>query len=253
MTETNPTLGDWLAAEPFALAMSSGFFSFFAHAGMLSALESSGLKPESFSGSSAGALIAGLSGAGLSSQTMQETLTSLKREDFWDPKPGLGILGGRLFRETLDALLPVETFEACTTPVRISVYDLGKRQTQVIDSGDLASAIHASCALPVLFHPVRRDGRLLSDGGIADRPGLSGTGGCRRVFYHHIASRSPWRRPGGAALRIPKREAMVSLRISELPRASPFHLERGVQAMKAAREATLRALELPIVDGAVSV
>lgn len=253
MTLTNTTLGDWLAAQPFALAMSSGFFSFFAHAGMLSALESGGLTPESLSGSSAGALVAGLSGAGLSSQVMQEELTSLKRGDFWDPKPGLGLLGGRLFRETLDALLPVGTFEECKTPVRISVYDLAKRETQVIDKGKLASAIHASCAVPVLFHPVRRDGRLLSDGGIADRPGLSGTGSDRRVFYHHIASRSPWRRPGSSALRIPKRDNMVSLRIGELPRANPFYLERGVQAMKTAREATLRALDLPIVDSVVSV
>lgn len=253
MTANNNTLGEWLADKPFALAMSSGFFSFFAHAGMLSALESAGLEPESLSGSSAGALIAGLSGAGLSTAQMQETLTSLRREDFWDPKPGLGILGGRLFRETLDDLLPVTTFEECRVPVRVSVYDLGQRQTQVIDKGDLASAIHASCALPVLFHPVRRDGRLLSDGGIADRPGLLGTGTDRRIFYHHIASRSPWRRPGSAALRIPKRDSMVSLRIGDLPRANPFHLERGVQAMREAREATLRALDVPIVDGVVSV
>jgi len=247
------TLGDWLSAQPFALAMSSGFFSFFAHAGMLSALEAEGLQPESLSGSSAGALIAGLCGAGLPGEAMRERLTDLKREDFWDPKPGLGILGGRLFRERLDELLPVSTFEECKLPVRISVYDLGKRQTQVLEEGDLASAIHASCALPVLFHPVRRDGRLLSDGGIADRSGLTGTGNDRRVFYHHIASRSPWRRPGSAALKIPRRDSMVSLRIEKLPRANPFHLERGVQAMQQAREATSRALQEPIVEGVVSV
>jgi NTE family protein len=247
------TLGDWLAAEPFALAMSSGFFSFFAHAGMLSALEAEGLRPESLSGSSAGALVAGLSGAGLSGEAMRARLTDLTREDFWDPKPGLGILGGRLFRERLDELLPVSTFEECELPVRISVYDLGKRQTQVLDEGNLASAIHASCALPVLFHPVRRDGRLLSDGGIADRPGLLGTGSDRRIFYHHIASRSPWRRPGGAALKIPRRDSMVSLRIDKLPRANPFHLERGVQAMGQAQEATTRALQERIVEGVVSV
>jgi hypothetical protein len=46
---------------------------------------------------------------------------------------------------------------------------------------------------------------------------------------------------------------MVSLRIEELPRANPFHLQRGVQAMHEAREATLRALQEPIVDGVVSV
>ncbi len=100
---------------------------------------------------------------------------------------------------------------------------------------------------------MRREGCLLSDGGIADRPGLQGTASDRRIFYHHIASRSPWRRPGSPVLRIPKRDSMVSLRIEKLARANPFHLERGALAMQQAQEATLRALDKPIADGVVSV
>ncbi|MBA3819296.1 MAG: patatin, partial [Deltaproteobacteria bacterium] len=37
------TLGDWLGRAPFALAMSSGFFGFYAHTGMLAALTGRGL------------------------------------------------------------------------------------------------------------------------------------------------------------------------------------------------------------------
>lgn len=253
MSEPSKTLGDWLSKEPFALAMSSGFFSFFAHTGMLLALEEAGLKVKRVSGSSAGGLVAGLSAAGLSATELRDELARLRREDFWDPKPGFGLLGGRLFRNKLDELLPVTRFEECKIPVHISVYDLAKRKTAVLSEGDLASAIQASCAMPVLFHPVRRDGRLLSDGGLADRPGIAGSPKQERILYHHIASRSPWRRPGSRTLQIPKREAMVSLRINELPRANPFHLDRGVQAMSVAQEATRRALDLPIVDSLVTV
>jgi len=39
------TLRDWLRAGPFTLAMSSGFFGFYAHAGFLSVLEAEGLLP----------------------------------------------------------------------------------------------------------------------------------------------------------------------------------------------------------------
>lgn len=243
---SNETLGDWLSAGPFSLAMSSGFFAFFAHTGMLVALEQAGLRPSSLSGSSAGALVAGLSAAGCSAQELRAELLSLRREDFWDPRPGLGLLAGRRFGEKLNQLLPVESFEQCRAPLRISVYDLLKRRTSVLREGDLASAIRASCALPLLFHPVRRRGSLFSDGGIADRPGLAGTPLNERTFYHHIASRSPWRRPGSQALRVPVRKSMVSLRIVDLPRANPFHLERGVAAMKAAEEATRRALDMPV-------
>ncbi len=247
------TLGEWLEAQPFSLAMSSGFFSFFAHTGMLKALESEGLAPKSLSGSSAGALVAGLWGAGLSAASLGEELQALKRSDFWDPKPGLGLLGGRLFRSKLEELLPVQSFAECRAPVSISAYDLGIRKTRILEEGDLASAILASCAFPVLFHPVKRDGCLLSDGGIADRPGLDGMKPSERTFYHHIASRSPWRRAGSKALQIPRRDSMVSLQITELPRANPFHLDRGVVAMGAAEEATKRALSLRIEDSIVSV
>ena len=40
-----PTLREWLAQGPFTLAMSSGFFGFFAHAGVLLALREAGLAP----------------------------------------------------------------------------------------------------------------------------------------------------------------------------------------------------------------
>ena len=49
------TLHDHLAQRPFALAMSSGFFGFFAHAGVLRALDEASLRPTRLSGSSAGA------------------------------------------------------------------------------------------------------------------------------------------------------------------------------------------------------
>ena len=49
------TLGAHLDARPFALAMSSGFFGFFAHAGVLCALDEAGLRPIRLSGSGAGA------------------------------------------------------------------------------------------------------------------------------------------------------------------------------------------------------
>lgn len=241
------TLRDWLAAEDFGLAMSSGFFSFFAHAGMLSALDEEGLRPTSLSGSSAGALVAGLYGAGVSCEVICQELSALSREDFWDPRPGLGLLGGRLFRDKLDALLPVKNFSDCTIPVSISAYDLIRHKTQVLDEGDLASAIHASCAFPLLFHPVRRERCLLSDGGIRDRPGLHAKPAEARTFYHHILSRSPWR-PGALGLAIPEYPGMLSLCIDKLPRANPFHLDRGRKAMELAREATRRALQMPVTQ-----
>lgn len=253
MSAAATTLFQWLNQAPFALGMSSGFFGFYAHAGVLMALEERDLQPTFAGGSSAGALVTGLWAAGVSGTEIARTLTELDRATFWDPALGLGLLRGRLFREKLRDLLPVHRFEDARIPLSISVFDIRRRRTDVLRSGDLPSALHASCAFPGLFQPVKREGALLSDGGIADRPGLSGFPHGVRVFYHHLSSKSPWRRSQSPALSIPAREQMVTLQIADLPRANPFRLERGRDAMRYAYEATQRVLDRPLTGDIVAV
>ena len=238
----SPTLEEWLFAEPFALALSSGFFSFFAHAGMLSVLEERGLLPVRVSGSSAGALVGALWGAGLDSARIAEELRRVRREDFWDPGPGLGLLRGRRFRAQVERLLPVSSFAAAPLPIAVSTYDLVARKTRVLHQGPLAEAICASCAVPALFQPVWIEGRPYLDGGIADRPGIEGISRGERVLLHHIMRCSPWRLPGGASMRLPARENLAALAIADLPSVHPFALERGTQAYDQARAATQIAL-----------
>lgn len=246
------TLREWLARAPFGLAMSSGFFSFFAHTGMLSALVARDLHPAHLAGSSAGALVGGAYAAGLSPAELGDVLARLERAQFWDPSVGAGLLAGRKFDRMLREILPVAAFEATRLPIKISAFDIFARKTAVLARGDLADAIRASCAVPAMFHPVWIERRPYWDGGILDRAGIAGvpTG---RLLFHHIAARSPWRRTGSASLRLPRRADLVSLVIDELPRSGPFKLDAGRRALELAHEATLRALDQPIVDDAVVV
>ncbi len=245
-----PTLRDWLREGPFALAMSSGFFAFFAHTGFLTVLEEEGLLPTRVSGSSAGALVTAAWASGLDAPDLAAELERLERRDFWDPAPGAGLLRGRLFRERLERLLPNHAFDACRIPAAVSVFDVRTRRTRVLEAGAVTSAIHASCAVPVLFHPVSIAGRSYLDGGILDRPGLVGMPeGEPRVLFHHIASKSAWR----TKQEIPRRTGMVTVALQDLPRSGPFRLAEGRQAYRAARAATRRALETPIADALVLV
>ena len=243
------TLGTWLAEKPFALAMSSGFFSFFAHTGMLQALTGAGHRPRALAGSSAGALVGGAYAAGLAPEALANRLLRLRRGEFWDPALGAGLLAGRRFDAILREMLPVTAIEACHIPIKVSVFDIARRSTTVLADGDLAHAIRASCAVPALFHPVRIGGRAYWDGGILDRPGLAGFADDDRVLFHHIASRSPWR-PRRA---LPRRANMVTVVLDDLPRSGPFRLDAGRRALGLAREAMQRALATPIVDGVVRV
>lgn len=248
-----PTLRDWLTEQPFTLALSAGFFGFFAHSGVMRGLEQARLLPERVSGASAGALVGGLWAAGLDAPALVNELTRLRREDFWDPAPGFGLLRGKRFRAHLEALLPVKDFASCRVPAALSVYDVLTRRTRVLSSGPLAPAIQASCSLPGLFHPTWHKGRPLLDGGILDRPGLEGIEPGARVLHHHLASRSPWRKPASPTLEPPRREGLVALVIDDLPRSGPFRLDRGVQALYAARRGLERALSQPIREGVVRV
>jgi NTE family protein len=244
---TRPTLREWL----FALAMSSGFFGFFAHAGALSVLEDEQLLPDRLAGSSAGALITGLWSSGVDAARMKTELLTLERAHFWDPAPGAGLLRGRLFREKLESILAVKAFSQTRRPLSISVFALGARRTEVRVAGELAPAIHASCALPGLFHPVRLEGRLYSDGGILDRPGFSGFPEGTRLLYHHLSSKSPWRRATSPALQVPRRAGMTTVVLDGLTRVNPFALTRGATAYEEAAQGLRAALGRPVEDGVV--
>ncbi|HKP62406.1 MAG TPA: patatin-like phospholipase family protein [Polyangiales bacterium] len=234
-----PTLREWLREEPFTLVMSSGFFGFYAHTGVLRVLEEEGLLPARAAGASAGALVTAAWSAGVAAERLSDRLGTLERRDYWDPGPGLGLLRGQRFASLLDGLLPVRTFDECRIPVALSVFDVAARATRVIDRGALAPAIQASCTVPVMFQPVRHQGRALLDGGILDRPGLAGVPVGERVFYHHLSSR--W-----LGYTVPSRPGMVALEIEGLPGADPFRMHRGPLAMDLAASATRRALSQPV-------
>ncbi|NVK89488.1 MAG: patatin-like phospholipase family protein [Gammaproteobacteria bacterium] len=239
-------LNQWLAQQPFTLAMSSGFFGFFAHAGVLDTLLKHSLKPAAVSGSSAGALIAGVYASGTPMEVMLERLFALRKADFWDPGIGLGLLKGRKFRAILTDLVHQPDLAQCTVPCSISIWDALSRQTRVLQNGSLVDIIYASCAVPLLFQPRWLDGRPSWDGGIADRPGLAGINGSERVFYHHIAARSPWRKRTSRALQIPQRADLMALAINGLPRSGPNRLHLGPTIFAAAKVATEQALRTEV-------
>jgi len=243
------TLADWLREEPFELILSSGFFGFFAHTGVVSALEERGLVPSLAGGSSAGALVAGLWGAGVPAARIRERLFALRREDFWDPDPLAlvrgGLLRGARFQALLDETLAeigVRTLEGGRIPVRVVAYDLAARRPVALERGELAVAIRASCTVPGMFQPTRIAARRYIDGGVADRAGIGAATPGARVLYHHLPTHSPWRRFTPRQNQIPARPSLHVLTEPTLPRLSPFHLHRGPAAFDLARRMTLRAL-----------
>jgi len=270
-----PTLAEYLSAYPFELVLSSGFFGFFAHTGVVLALEEAGLRPTQLGGSSAGALVAGLWAAGLPAATLRDELLGLSRASFWDVDPlwglpfylrsgrlrelaerlgvgrladessGPGLLRGHAFDYLVRGLLArvgVVDFADCPIRVRVAAFDLGSLRTEVLEEGDLALAIRASCCFPGMFQPVRIGERRYLDGGIADRPGISTATPGARLLFHHLPAHSPWRKVVRTQNEVPSWPELHLLHEPSLPKLSPFRLEPGVQALQLAYEMTRRRL-----------
>lgn len=227
-----------LREAPFSLCLSAGFFGFFAHTGILSELEARELWPERITGASAGALAGGLWGMGVPLDEMRERLLSVRREDFWDPGlPVLGLLRGHAFEGILDDILSGlgrKQLEQAQIPMTAVVWDMLSRRSRHVSQGSAARAIRASCALPVMFRPVRVDGRWSLDGGASDREATSPLRVDDRALICSLPHSTPWPEFGLTSKRTdgPRR---LRFEPQALPKVSPFALERGELAMHSAR------------------
>lgn len=225
---------DWLAERDFTLVLGAGFFGFFAHTGLLLALEHYGLQPRRIVGVSAGALAGGLWASGLPAERIAEHVLALRREEFWDPSfPWGGWLAGRKFLRKLEGVLAptgVERLEHCPTPFVAVAYDVLALRSRALATGSLHSAILASCSVPLMFRPVWRERQLLVDGGIADRLGVTAWKPRERVLVHALPPR-PGRSRSLDGTRGVGVEAQM-LELPDLPQVHPYALDRGRLALE---------------------
>lgn len=238
-------LRSWLERGPFTLALSSSYFGFYAHAGLMQAFEEAGLRPAKLSGSSAGALVGAAWASGMDAREVRELLFSVKRADFWDPGLGAGLLRGGKFRRLI-AKHFVSRFEDTRIPFEVAVFDILRARTEYVGRGDLPSAVVASCAVPGLFHPVRREGRWLWDGGVFDKPGVNLAGADdERILSVMLESSSKvasWYERGVARTTHARDENWRELRIEGLPQLNFTRLQLGPSAHEACLRKTHAAL-----------
>lgn len=170
------------------LALGSGGAAGLAHIAMLEVFDDLDHKPDRIVGTSIGAVIGVLYAAGLSAEEIRaifaefggselDALTRLMRPggdltlgDFLGLGGGEdgGVIESRGFLEFLKGKVEARTFDDLAIPLEVVATDYRTGETVVLDEGDLFEAVGASMAVPGLFPPVRRDGRLLLDGGTSN-------------------------------------------------------------------------------------
>ena len=169
-----------------ALALGGGGARGLAHILMLEALDELGVRPKVIAGTSIGALFGAAYAAGMTAKQIramtEETLGTrfeLLRQLFAarsNPvQKFLNLLPLRTAllnpEAVIEMVLPSRMprrFKGLEIPLRVVATDLGTRSTAVLSEGDLAQAVAASIAIPVVFSPVVIGGRTLVDGGLVN-------------------------------------------------------------------------------------
>jgi NTE family protein len=146
-----------LSSRPVGLALSGGSVRGLAHIGVIKVLAEHGIHPAFVAGTSAGSLIGAMLAAGLD----WEQMAGIARTTFW-PK----LLHAESLEKFCGAQLPA-TFADLDLPFAAITTEMPCKQALVLSSGDLASALSASCAIRVIRGAIHREGKRLKDGGIA--------------------------------------------------------------------------------------
>ena len=208
--------------EPTALVLSGGGAKGLAHIGVLRVLDSLGIRPDLVVGTSMGAVVGALYASGYSGRTLDSLARALPLADLFRPHQplaprSLGILqplvvweqgergfvlqGAAVVEAEINALasaamlrgnlLARGDFDSLPVPFRAVATDLADRKPVVIATGDLAQAIRASAAVPLLFSPERRDGRYLVDGGLSSNVpiAIARAAGAERVIVSDATDR----------------------------------------------------------------
>ncbi|HEV7366382.1 MAG TPA: patatin-like phospholipase family protein [Gemmatimonadales bacterium] len=205
-----------------ALVLSGGGAKGLAHIGVLRVLDSLGIRPDLVVGSSMGAIVGGMYASGYSGREIDSLARALPIADLfrtYQPQAprSLGVLqplvvweqGDRRFNlqsagvsETeVNALVNAAmlrgnllargNFDSLPIPFRAVAADLADRSAVVLVSGDLARAVRASFAIPLVFAPESLNGRILADGGlVANIPvAVARAAGAERVIVSDATER----------------------------------------------------------------
>lgn len=225
---TCPAAVDPGEREPLALVLSGGGARGIAHIGVLRVLDSLGVRPSLVVGSSMGALVGALYAGGvpvpqIDSIARTIPFVSLFRRyapitylttgelrapvvsrsptfvlEFRRGRPYLqspvaseprvnALINQLLLRPNLRA---AGDFDSLPIRFRAVATDMQSKKSVVLRDGDLAEAVRASIAIPVVFRPVDRHGRLLVDGSMSDDVPISVARelGARRMIVSDVSA-----------------------------------------------------------------
>lgn len=151
----------------FGVTLSGGGARGIAHLGFLQVLDELDFQPDKILGVSAGSIIGTMYAAGYSPL---EILEIVEQTNFFRLLRPAFSLQGLLNIERLEPLylkyISHNSFEKLKIPTTIMATDLDEGEAVFFSEGNLMKPVLASSCIPVIFNPIRYQGKTLVDGGV---------------------------------------------------------------------------------------
>ena len=152
------------------LALGSGSARGWAHVGVIRALEQAGIRPDVVCGTSIGALVGAAYATG-EFDRFEKWLIGLRKADvlsYMDVHLSGGIIKGERLMDFFRHNFIDHPVEELNMPFGAVATALHTGMEVWLREGSTIDAVRASIALPALFTPVVREGRMLVDGGLVN-------------------------------------------------------------------------------------
>ena len=161
-----------MSRSKVGLALSSGAARGLAHVGVLDVLERKGIPIDMIAGTSIGAIIGAAYAAGKNIGEITSAVTSLNLRkmmslaDFTIPTSGF--IKGKKINSWLKSIIGEVDFAELKIPFTCLATDISSGKEVVIKQGPVVAAVRASASMPIIFTPVKRQGRYLLDGALVE-------------------------------------------------------------------------------------
>lgn len=184
------------------LVLSGGGARGIAHVGILQWFEDNRIPVDFVAGTSMGGIVGGMYAAGKTPAEMKQIVGEIDWNDVLRATPsydelsfrrkqdrrenqtviefgvknGVGIPSGLnsghkvglIFDRLTLPYAGINDFDDLVTPFRAVATDMVKGEAVILESGSLSSAMRATMAIPGVFTPVEREGKILADGGLVN-------------------------------------------------------------------------------------
>ena len=163
-----------IAGTRIGLALSSGGAKGLSHIGVIQVLEENGIGVDVVAGCSMGAYVGSLWAHGHDGHLIEDLAGEVKGRwgfcKLLDPAfpPRRGFIYGSSVRRRLERTIGEAHFSDMVRPLRIVATNIDTLERAVFASGKVASAVHASSAIPGVCVPVSIGNETFVDGGVSD-------------------------------------------------------------------------------------